>query len=191
MNIKMATNSKLSTTESKKKKLSEQLEQEQNHIMEIIWRVISWKGKNGGKSVQIKKHNWQVQNRQREVKNSIENREAKELICRTHGHEIRGWSAGGNRGTEQRGAKGKYLDNCNSIINKIYLKIKIKHMYLLTHCSLCLFPEYLNFGRRLVFKFVSIEITLKFKKHEKSLFKPQRNTSTDQGFGYYVIMTYE
>ena len=41
MNIKMATNSKLSTTESKKKKLSEQLEQEQNHKMEITWRVIS------------------------------------------------------------------------------------------------------------------------------------------------------
>ena len=54
MNIKMATNSKLSTTESKKKKLSEQLEQEQNHIMEIIWRVISWKGKDGGKSIWIK-----------------------------------------------------------------------------------------------------------------------------------------
>ena len=34
----------------------------------------------GGKGTGNKKHNWQVQNRQGEVKNSIENREAKELI---------------------------------------------------------------------------------------------------------------
>ena len=50
-----------------------------------------------------------MQNRQGKVKNSIENREAKELICRTHGREIRGWSAGGNGSTEQRGAKGEKL----------------------------------------------------------------------------------
>ena len=36
-----------------------------------------------------KKHKWQVQNRQGEVKNSIGNGEAKELICMTHGHELR------------------------------------------------------------------------------------------------------
>ena len=37
-----------------------------------------------------KKHKWQVQNKQEEVKNSMGNGEAKELICTTHGHELRG-----------------------------------------------------------------------------------------------------
>ena len=32
---------------------------------------------------------WQVQDRQGEVKNSTGNGEAKELICMTHGHELR------------------------------------------------------------------------------------------------------
>ena len=56
------------------------------------------------------------------------NGEAKELICMTHGHELRcrGWGqiAGGERGTGQRGDEGNW-DNCNSITNKIYLKNKI------------------------------------------------------------------
>ena len=43
-------------------------------------------GGNGEKSTGIKKHNWQVQNRQGEVKNSMGNGE---LICMTHGHELR------------------------------------------------------------------------------------------------------
>ena len=34
----------------------------------------------GGKGTGNKKYNWQVQNRQREVKNSVGNGEAKELI---------------------------------------------------------------------------------------------------------------
>ena len=46
-------------------------------------------GDNGGKDTGNKKHKWQVQNRQREVKNSIGNGEAKELIHMTHGHELR------------------------------------------------------------------------------------------------------
>ena len=33
-------------------------------------------------------------------------------------------TARGNRGTELRGAKEENWDKCNSIINKIYLKIK-------------------------------------------------------------------
>ena len=45
----------------------------------------------GGKGEGNKKHNWQVENRQGEVKNSIGNGEAKELICTTHGHELSGW----------------------------------------------------------------------------------------------------
>ena len=43
-----------------------------------------------------------------------------------HGHELRGQgNAGGRRDARQRGIKGrKKWDNCNSIRNKIYLKIK-------------------------------------------------------------------
>ena len=53
--------------------------------------VISGEGnrENGGKGTENKKHK-QVQNRQGEVENSIGNGEAKEFICTTHGHELRG-----------------------------------------------------------------------------------------------------
>ena len=59
--------------------------------MEIIWRLISWEREeeNGRKGTGNKKHNWKVQNRQEEVKNSMGNGKAKELICTTHGHELR------------------------------------------------------------------------------------------------------
>ena len=43
MNIKMATNSQLSTTEPKNK-LSKQAEQEQNHRYGDHGRVLSWEG---------------------------------------------------------------------------------------------------------------------------------------------------
>ena len=46
-------------------------------------------GRNGGKGTGNKKHKWQVQNRQEEVKNTIGNGEAKELTCTTRGHELR------------------------------------------------------------------------------------------------------
>ena len=49
----------------------------------------------------------QSQNRQGEVKNSIGNVEAKELICTMHGHELRGGNVGGRWGTGQRGIKGE------------------------------------------------------------------------------------
>ena len=65
-----------------------------------------------------------MENRQGEVKNNIGNVEAKELICMTHGHELK-WGGGtvGQRGCAgRRGVKGGKWDNCNSIINKIYLK---------------------------------------------------------------------
>ena len=42
-----------------------------------------------------------------EVKNSIGNGEARELICTIHGHELRGVIAGGNGGTRQRGTKDR------------------------------------------------------------------------------------
>ena len=45
-----------------------------------------------------KKHNWQAQNRQGEVKNIIGNGEAKVLICTTHGHKLIGGNAGENGG---------------------------------------------------------------------------------------------
>ena len=60
-----------------------------------------------------------------EVKNSIENGEAKKLTCTTHRHELRWENASGRSVTGQRGIKErKKWDNCNSIINKIYLKMK-------------------------------------------------------------------
>ena len=63
--------------------------------------------------------------RQGEVKNSIGNGEAKELICTTHGQELRLGNAGGSGGAGWRGIKGrKKWDNCNSMINKIYFKNK-------------------------------------------------------------------
>ena len=48
------------------------------------------RGENGGKGTGNKKHKWWVQNKQGEVENIIGNGEAKELICTTHGYEIRG-----------------------------------------------------------------------------------------------------
>ena len=59
----------------------------------------------------------------REVNNSIGNGDAKELICKTIGHELRGTIAGGNGVTGLRGKRGKICDNCNNIIDKIYFKI--------------------------------------------------------------------
>ena len=52
--------------------------------MEIIWRVTSWEGEeeNGGKGSGNKKHKWQVQNRQGDVKNNMGSGEAKELYGR-------------------------------------------------------------------------------------------------------------
>ena len=44
---------------------------------------------NEGKDTGNKKHNWEAYNRQGEFKNSIRNVETKELICMTHGHELR------------------------------------------------------------------------------------------------------
>ena len=55
-----------------------------------------------------------------EVKNSVGNVEAKELLCTTHGHELKGGDAGGRRYTGRRRINGGKWDNCNSIINKTY-----------------------------------------------------------------------
>ena len=56
----------------------------------------SGKGREGGKVQRINSINdrWK---RQGEVKNSIGNGEAEELICMTHGHELK-WGNSGGRG---------------------------------------------------------------------------------------------
>ena len=82
--------------------------------------------KNEGKGTGNKKHKWQVRNRQVEVKNRIGNGGAKELMCMTHGHELKGEIAGGNAGTGQvlgrRGQRGEKWVNYNTITNKMYFK---------------------------------------------------------------------
>ena len=61
--------------------------------------------------------------RDRAGKNSIGNEEVKELVCMTHGHELRRGNAGRREDAGQMGIKGeKTWDNCNSVIKKIYLK---------------------------------------------------------------------
>ena len=75
----------------------------------------------GGKGARNNKHTWEAQSRQGEGKNSIGNGEAKELICTTHGHELRWEGSSGQRGIKVR----KIWDNCNSIIYKIYIKKEV------------------------------------------------------------------
>ena len=60
-------------------------------------------GENGRKGTGKKKQNWLVQNRQGEVKNSVGNGEAKELICTTHERELRVGGDAGGRGVQGRG----------------------------------------------------------------------------------------
>ena len=93
--------------------------------MENTWRGISGSGvkEKKGKGTGNKKRNWQVQNRQGEIKNSIGNGEVKELKCMTHGHELSWRECQWEEGEGWKGIKGtKKWDNCNKIINKIYFK---------------------------------------------------------------------
>ena len=86
-----------------------------------------YRQEDGGKGTGNKKHKWQAQKRQGEVENSIGNGEAKELICITHGHQLKWGNDGGRWGIGQRRMKGrKKWYNLNAIINKIYLKNKNK-----------------------------------------------------------------
>ena len=64
-------------------------------------------GEKGGKGTGNKQHKWWIQNRQGEVKNSIENGEAKELICTIHGHELRGGGCWWEGGCTAEGNKGE------------------------------------------------------------------------------------
>ena len=98
----MTTNSHLSTTEPKKQNQKQTEQTTRTGTESQKWRsheMISERRErrgNGRKGTGNKKHKWQVQNRQREVKNSRGNRKAKELICMTHGHELS--RGGGNAG---------------------------------------------------------------------------------------------
>ena len=88
MNSKMTTNSQVLKSEPKKyknkNKLSKQLEQEQNHRNGDHMESYQLPGEENGRTgTGNKKHKWQVQNRQGEVKNIIGNVEAKEFICVT------------------------------------------------------------------------------------------------------------
>ena len=84
MSSKVTTNSQLSTTEPKQTtRKGIELQRWRSH-----GRLSGW-GRMGEKGTGSKKHNWQVQNRQGEVKNSIGNGEAKEIICTAYGHELR------------------------------------------------------------------------------------------------------
>ena len=86
----MITNSQLPTTETKKQKQKQTKQTTRTGTEPQKWRsqgeLSVGKGmeEDGGKGTGNKKHNWQVQNRQGEVKNSIGNGEVKELICTTH-----------------------------------------------------------------------------------------------------------
>ena len=57
-----------------------------------------------GEKVQgIRSINGRYKIRQGEVKNSMGNGEAKELICMTHGHDLRGGGTAGGRRVQCRG----------------------------------------------------------------------------------------
>ena len=73
-----------------------------------------------------------MENRQEEGKNSVENVEAKELICMTHGHELWGGGVYGREGVcrMEWSEVGKWA-NCNSVINKyIFKRFTSKKNYL-------------------------------------------------------------
>ena len=76
----MTTNSQLSMKEPKKSKTKQTTRtgtESQKWSSHGGLSVGRWSGENGGKGTGNKKHKWQVQNRQGEIKNSIENGEAK------------------------------------------------------------------------------------------------------------------
>ena len=93
MNSKMTANSQLSITETKNRKT---MQASRTETESQKWRSHGGlserrdRGVNMGKVTEKKKHNWQAQNRQGEVKNCVGNGEAKELICMTHEHELMG-----------------------------------------------------------------------------------------------------
>ena len=94
MNSKMTTNNYQQLNLNNKKQETKQTTTAEKESQK--WRLheglsVERDGEeNGEKGRGNKKHSWQVENRQGEVKNSMGNGEAKELICTIHGHELGG-----------------------------------------------------------------------------------------------------
>ena len=64
------------------------------------------KGEKRRKGPGNKKHKWQVENRQGEVKKNIGSVEVEELICTTHGHELMTANEGARGDARWRGIQG-------------------------------------------------------------------------------------
>ena len=84
MNIKIAINSQLLTTESKKQTKQTTRTETESQICRSFVGLSAGRrnGENGGKCSRIKKHNWQVQNRQGDAKNIQEMEKPKNLHAR-------------------------------------------------------------------------------------------------------------
>ena len=152
MNSKMTTNSKLLTTEPKKKKKGIK-QTSRTGTDSQKWRSHGgYQWGDGGRRTGEKVQGIRRINGQREDKNSVGNVEAKALICMSHGHElkegnvggrecagqrgIKGGNAGGRGYAGQRGIKGAKWDNYISIINKIYFIQKEKINIIIEHFPL-------------------------------------------------------
>ena len=86
----MAINTYLPTIEYKKTTLRKHEEQRENHGYIECFDGYQMGGQCGGMDEEVKvlrSTNRELQNCHRDVKYSIENGVAKELICTTHGHE--------------------------------------------------------------------------------------------------------
>ena len=105
----MPTNSQLLTTESKKQAKQTTRTGTESQIWRSFGGEEESEEEHGGKGTGNKKHKWQAQNRQGEVKNSIGNGEARELICPTHGHELGGEDCWRKERYEAEGGKGGKL----------------------------------------------------------------------------------
>ena len=101
----MAINTYLSKTESKKQNKPTSGTKTESQIENIL--TVPDGMELGGQTKEekgLKSTNWQLQNCHGDVKYSIGNREAIELICMTHGHEqrsgdcLREWAVGAERG---------------------------------------------------------------------------------------------
>ena len=110
-NRKMTMNSQLSKTKPKEtnNKKTQANNQNRNRIteMEITWRVISGeKGAMGEKVQGIRSVNGRYKI-DRGILIIMGNGEAKELTCRTHGHELRWGNVCGRGSAGQKGIKGR------------------------------------------------------------------------------------
>ena len=77
-----------------------------------------------GKGTGKKKHNWQASSRWGEVKNGRKQKTYRTYMYYGHGHKFKGGRCQRVGGAGWRVIEGEKLENCNSIINKIYFKNK-------------------------------------------------------------------